>query len=197
MASIKNKKILVHSCCAPCATFVLQTLIDSGAKVVSFFYNPNIHGRAEYERRRDSMEKFAREIGVKLIIPKYDMREYFDALYNYEKKHYRNIEYDKKKRCDICYRLRLEKTALFAKKEDFAYFTTTLLISPFQDQSRIWQIGAEIGEEEGIPFYFRDFRKGYLESRHKAKRFGLYLQKYCGCSYSAMERIRQKERVKK
>jgi len=191
MNSIKDKNFLLHTCCAPCATYVLAALQDDGAKITSFFYNPNIHGKGEYEIRKKSLEGYVKKIDIPLIIPPYNMRDYFDAIYDYEKEHYKKIEHDKRKRCDICFQLRLKKTALAAKKDNFDFFSTTLLVSPFQDQSRIWQIGAEIGEEIGVPFYFRDFRKGYLESRHKAKRYDLYMQNYCGCSYSVDERVKE------
>lgn len=187
---LKDKKILIHTCCAPCATYVFEVLKSDGAKITSFFYNPNIHGQAEYERRKKSIEKLSKKMKVKIYSPKYDMREFFDALYAYEKGHHRRIENDRKRRCGVCFDFRLRKTAELAKKKGFDYFSTTLLISPYQDQSHIWHIGVEIGDETHVPFYFRDFRKGYLQSRHKAKRDKLYLQDYCGCSYSAVEKIK-------
>ena len=116
------------------------------------------------------------------------MNEYFNAIMDYEKKHHREIEKDKKRRCQVCFALRLKKTALAAKKEKFDYFTTTLLISPFQDQSLLWQIGSDAGIEAGVDFLFKDFRKGYVASRHLSRSNKLYMQNYCGCVYSIDEK---------
>jgi len=137
------------------------------------------------------MKRWAKIIKKDLIVPKYNVKDYFEAIINYEREHHRAIERDKKRRCAVCFNLRLKKTAEFAKKKKYDFFTTTLLVSPYQDQSLLWQIGSEIGSLIGIDFYFRDFRKGYLASRHLAKVNNLYQQKYCGCIYSLDERGRE------
>jgi|YelNatPaOPRAMG01_1025707.scaffolds.fasta_scaffold72440_2 predicted adenine nucleotide alpha hydrolase (AANH) superfamily ATPase len=187
MEPIKNKLILVHICCAPCALFVVRFLKKEGAKIIGFFYNPNIHGAKEYKKRLKDVKKLFEEEKLKLEIPQYDIEEYFGEIYDFEKKHYKKIENSKKLRCPVCYRLRLEKTALYAKNLGADFFSTTLLISPYQDQSTIWQIGTEEGEKSGVPFFFRDFRKGYWESIHRAKKRGFYIPSYCGCVYSLKE----------
>ena len=179
-----NKKILVHSCCGPCSTYVYKSLHEEGFNITGFFYNPNIHGVKEYKKRQRSMKKFAKIIKKRVIFPEYDIKNYFEAILDYERGHHRAIERDKKRRCSVCFSMRLKKTAEIAKKKKQDYFTTTLLVSPYQDQSLLWQIGSEIGSEVGIDFYFRDFRKGYLASRHLAKVNHLYQQNYCGCVYS-------------
>jgi predicted adenine nucleotide alpha hydrolase (AANH) superfamily ATPase len=130
-------------------------------------------------------------IKKRIIVPEYNIKDYFETLIDYEKEHHRTIEQDKKRRCAVCFSLRLKRTAQEAKKRDFDFFTTTLLISPYQDQSLLWQIGSDIGSEVGIDFYFRDFRKGYLASRHFARTNKLYLQNYCGCVYSIDEKGRE------
>lgn len=188
---MKSKKILVHSCCAPCSTFVYKALIDEGYNLTGFFYNPNIHGVKEYRRRLKSMKRWTRIEKIRVIIPKYDIKDYFEALLKYEREHHRAIERDKKRRCAICFALRLRQTAEEAKKRKQDFFTTTLLVSPYQDQSLLWQIGSSIGSEVGIDFYFRDFRKGYLASRHLARVNKLYQQNYCGCVYSLDEKGRE------
>jgi predicted adenine nucleotide alpha hydrolase (AANH) superfamily ATPase len=188
---MRKKKILVHSCCGPCSTYVYQALIEDDWNVCGFFYNPNIHGRKEYQKRLKSMKRWARLIKKRVIVPPYDMKEYFEALLEYEKSHHRKIEHDKKRRCQVCYTLRLRETAKAAKEGKYDYFTTTLLVSPFQDQHLISQIGSDIGLEEGVDFFFRDFRKGYAASRHLARTNKLYMQKYCGCVYSVDERARK------
>lgn len=186
-----KKKILVHSCCAPCSTYVYKALLEDGFKITGFFYNPNIHGVKEYRRRLKSMKKWGRIIKKRIVIPEYAVKDYFEGLLKYEKEHHRTIERDKKRRCAVCFALRLRKTAEYAKKKNFDYFTTTLLVSPYQDQSLLWQIGSDIGSSVGIDFCFRDFRKGYLASRHFAKINKLYQQNYCGCVYSIDEKARE------
>ena len=184
----KRKKILVHSCCAPCATHVYRALKEDGYEVVGFFYNPNIHGEREFKKRLKSMKDWARMEKIKIIVPTYNMNEYFETIIDYEKKHHREIEKDKKRRCPVCFALRLGKTAFVAKEKGFDYFTTTLLVSPFQDQSLLWQIGSDAGVEAGIDFLFKDFRKGYAASRHLSRSNNLYMQNYCGCVYSIDEK---------
>lgn len=186
-----KKKILVHSCCGPCSTYVYKTLFREGFNLTGFFYNPNIHGVKEYRRRLKSMKKWAKIIKKRIIVPEYDVKDYFEALLNYEREHHRTIEHDKKRRCSVCFALRLKKTAEMAKEKRYNYFTTTLLVSPYQDQSLLWQIGSDIGSEIGIDFYFRDFRKGYLASRHLSRINKLFEQNYCGCIYSLDEKRRE------
>ena len=188
---MKKKKILVHSCCAPCSTYVYKALILDGFNITGFFYNPNIHGVQEYKLRLKSMVHWGKIIKKRIIIPEYDIKDYFEALLKYEKGHHRAIEYDKKRRCQVCFALRLKRTAQVAKKRNNDFFTTTLLVSPYQDQSLLWQIGSDVGSEVGIDFYFRDFRKGYLASRHFARTNSLYQQNYCGCVYSIDEKARE------
>lgn len=185
---MKSKKILVHSCCAPCSTYVYKSLLEEDFNICGFFYNPNIHGAKEFEKRLKSMKKWAKIIKKRVIVPPYDIKQYFEALLKFEKEYHRQIEHDKKRRCSVCFTLRLKKTAEYAKKNKYDYFTTTLLVSPYQDQSLLWQIGSNAGSEAGIDFYFRDFRKGYLASRHLAKTNNLYQQNYCGCVYSLDEK---------
>ncbi|MCX6811929.1 MAG: epoxyqueuosine reductase QueH [Candidatus Berkelbacteria bacterium] len=186
-----KKKILIHSCCAPCSTYVYKALIIDGFNITGFFYNPNIHGVKEYRKRLKSMKKWGKIIKKRIIVPEYYVKDYFEALLNYEKEHHRQIERDKKRRCQVCFSLRLRKTAEEAKSKKFDFFTTTLLVSPYQDQSLLWQIGSDVGSEVGVDFYFRDFRKGYLASRHLARINTLYQQKYCGCVYSIDEKTRE------
>jgi len=188
MPLLKGKKILLHICCASCAVFVVNFFKKEGVEIIGFFYNPNIHGEKEYQKRLQDVQKLAKKEKFILEIPDYDVEEYFGEIYDFEKKHYKKIEGSKCLRCPVCYRLRLGKTAHYAKNIGADFFSTTLLISPHQDQSTIWQIGTDEGEKYGIPFYFRDWRKGYWESVHKARKSGLNLPTYCGCMYSLKEK---------
>ncbi|MDD5382201.1 MAG: epoxyqueuosine reductase QueH [Candidatus Margulisbacteria bacterium] len=156
------RKLLLHTCCGPCTTYVHKSLVDQGFEVKGLFYNPNIRPREEYEKRLLMMEYYATAVGLKVIYQPNDLE----------------LEPGN---CENCYRVRLRRTAQFARDLAYDCFSTTLLISPFQKHELLRQIGEEIGKESGIPFYYQDFRIGYRESRQMAKKFNLYMQKYCGC----------------
>ena len=155
-------KILLHVCCGPCATYVNKWLGENGFKVKGLFYNPNIRPEEEYERRLLTMEYYATAVGLKVIYEENDVQTEPGA-------------------CLECYRVRLKKTAVIAKRLGFDLFSTTLLISPYQKHDLFHQIGKEIGQNIGVPFYYQDFRIGYRESIKGSKEMGLYRQKYCGC----------------
>lgn len=156
------RKILVHSCCAPCTTYVYKTLKEEGFEIKGLFFNPNIRPQEEYERRHLTMENYAMRVGLKVI---YEPNDFKTEPGN----------------CENCYRVRLTKTAQIAKELNFDCFTTTLLISPYQKHDLFRQIGEEIGQGFGVKFYYKDFRVGYRESIKMSKEMKLYRQKYCGC----------------
>ena len=126
------------------------------------FYNPNIRPQAEYERRLLMMEYYATGAGLKVI---YDPNDAETAPGG----------------CENCYRVRLKRAAKFAKQLGFDCFSTTLLVSPYQNNDLLKQVGEEVGSEFGVGFFYQDFRAGYQESRRMAKEMNLYRQKYCGC----------------
>lgn len=189
---LKGKKILLHVCCAPCALGSLAFLREQGFEIIGFFYNPNIHGEQEYQKRLEGARRLFEEKKIRLEVPDYRVQDYFAAIYNYEKKHYSKIENNPRKRCPVCYRLRLGTAARYAQKIGADFFSTTLLISPYQEQSVIWRIGIELGEKYGVPFYFRDLRKIYWGALHKARKQNFYLPTYCGCVYSLKEKKQRK-----
>ena len=194
MASmLKNKKILLHICCATCAAYVIEFLKREGLEVSAIFYNPNIHGEQEYQKRLKDVKILCEKMDVELNVPKYDVKQYFNRLYDYEKRHFKSIEKMPKLRCAECYKLRLDNVAKYAKKIGADMFTTSLLISPYQQQSLIWQLGVEAGDKYNVPFYFRDLRKGYFRSIHQARAMGLSVPKYCGCVYSVEEKQEEKK----
>jgi len=156
------KKILVHMCCGPCATYVNKWLGDNGFDVRGLFYNPNIRPRIEYERRAITAKFYGMAAKISVISEGQD----------------REIAVGD---CEGCYRVRLRRTAELAQALVFDSFTTTLLISPYQKHDLIRKIGEEAGAEFGVKFYYRDFRDGYRESRRMAREMKLYMQKYCGC----------------
>ncbi|MBM3157538.1 MAG: epoxyqueuosine reductase QueH [Chloroflexi bacterium] len=170
--------VLLHTCCGPCATYVVKSLQDKGLKVTAFWYNPNIHPFTEHQRRLEAMQTFARETKLPLIIAEgYDILKYFQAVVGHESS-----------RCPDCYRLRMMKAAETARQRGFDAFTTTLLISPYQNHSLLRELGEKIADEHRVEFHYEDFRPGFRESHRISKELGLYHQGYCGCVYSEWER---------
>lgn len=171
-------KLLLHTCCAPCLIYPLERLRENGFEVGGFFYNPNIHSFGEYKNRRQAVEDFCKTDSVWFDYPLYEPKEFFNEV---------NLKEDKPQRCSICWRIRLKKTAQSAKEKGFDSFTTTLLVSPYQDQGLLKEIGEDVSKEEGVGFYYDDFRPGFRRAHTQAKAKGIYCQKYCGCIYSQVE----------
>jgi len=169
-------KILLHTCCAPCLIYPAKKLKKDGHSVSGFFYNPNIYPPEEYKRRRMALvELSAGNDAVEVIYPEYIPSQFSDAVKE-------NTE--KLERCPVCFSLRLNRTAQFAKEKGFSAFSSTLLVSPYQNQGLIKSIGERIAQEQGIIFYFENFRPGFAQAHKEAKNKGIYCQKYCGCFYS-------------
>jgi epoxyqueuosine reductase len=176
-------KVLMHICCSNCAIYPAQTLIDRGIDIKGFWFNPNIHPYTEYWSRLNALKKFE---GLKGLNIEYD-ESYglVDFL--------RNVVNHEGTRCEYCYGVRLERTAARAKELEADAFTTSLLVSPYQNFDIIREVGRLMQEKYSVEFLFEDFRSGFKEGRRKAAEFGLYRQKYCGCIYSEMERYQKKE----
>lgn len=181
-------KVLLHICCGPCALYPAKELLAKKFdKITGFFYNPNIHPPSEYKRRKDVLYEASREQAClfpaefEIVYPEYKMEEYFRKVLSKEN----SIE-----RCSLCWELRLSRTADFAKANDFDAFTTTLLVSPYQDHEKVKLIGENIAKDSGIEFYYQDFRPGFRNGQEQAKRENLYRQKYCGCVFSELERVK-------
>ncbi len=162
--------------------YPLERLREKGYQVSGFFYNPNIHPFSEYKNRRKAVEDYSKTQNAEVFYPEYAPQEYFQAV---------NLNESSQQRCSICWKLRLVKTAQAAKEKNFQAFSTTLLVSPYQDQQLLKKIGEEAAEESGINFYYEDFRSGFKRAHEKAKSGGIYCQKYCGCIYSEIERCRK------
>lgn len=175
----------MHTCCAPCLIYPLERLKEKGFAVSGLFYNPNIHPLAEYNNRKQAVEDYSKTIGLQMLYPDYQPQEYFRAV---------NMMEEKPERCPICWYERLKMTAQLAKEKGFTHFSSTLLVSPYQDQESLNTIGCDIADEERIEFYYEDFRRGFREAHHKAKAEGIYCQNYCGCIYSEIERCRKSAR---
>jgi len=174
--------ILLHVCCAPCALYPVEQLRKNNFTVTQFFYNPNIHPVGEYENRKNAVKQLSLDMQLETEYPLYKPEEFFREV---------NLNETAPERCARCFRLRLKKTASVAKEKGYRYFTTTLLVSPYQDQELLKNIGVSVAEEAGLSFYYEDFRPGFRQAHAQAKAKGIYCQKYCGCIYSEIERCRQ------
>lgn len=169
---------LIHICCAPCANRPIARLREEGVCVTGFWFNPNIHPYQEYRARRDALADYAASIGLALTVrDDYGLRDFVRAVAG-----------DLDRRCGHCYTCRLEETARYAAANGFASFSTTLLVSPYQDHEGIRQAGEALAERCGVRFLYRDFRPGFRQGQGKARELGLYMQKYCGCVFSEEER---------
>jgi len=173
------KKLLLHSCCAPCSSGVLDDL-RLEYDITVFFYNPNIYPASEHEKRAKEQERYLQQIGISYIICDYNPEEYMKEIKGFEK------EPEGGSRCEKCFEVRLKKTAEYAKKHNYDVFTTTLSVSPHKNHEIINKIGAEISEAYGVDFLPANFKKndGYLKSINNSKKYNIYRQNYCGCKYS-------------
>lgn len=172
-------RVLLHACCGPCTTAVLEALRADGREVTAFFYNPNLHPAAEYERRRAAMARVSAAMCLEVLWqhPQQGAQEYIRAVRGREGE-----------RCRACYQLRLEAAARQAAAGGFDAFTTTLAISPYQDLDLLGQVGQEAASRHHTHFLFQDFRPLYRRSRELAAQLALYRQDYCGCRFSLQER---------
>lgn len=173
------ESILLHICCGPCALTPVLRLREQGLRVAGLFFNPNIHGLAEYLRRREALEAAAArlELDVECLDAEYDPRLFFQAVTGREAE-----------RCEHCYRLRLERTYIYAQDRGFDAVSTTLLFSKFQKHEAILVQGQTMQAKTGIRFHGQDFRSDWLQGVDLSRHWGLYRQKYCGCLYSELER---------
>jgi hypothetical protein len=173
--------IFLHICCAPCALYPYYRLKEEGLDPVGYFYNPNIHPYLEYKKRLDTVREFSARVGLEVIYRDgYDLDPFLVRVAGAGAR-----------RCEHCYRMRLDAAGAAAKEKGFSAFTTSLLYSKFQNHDLIQGIGRETGPEYGLEFYYEDFRRGWREGIVESRALGLYRQQYCGCIYSEMERYRK------
>lgn len=184
LKNLKEKKtLLLHACCAPCSSYVIEYLSNYFA-ITILFYNPNINNDTEYNKRLQELERFVKEFKtnnpVKVISLGYNHDEYLQTVLGLEE------EKEGGSRCLKCYRLRLEKTFEYAKQYNFDYVTTTLTISPLKKSQVINKIGAELENIYHINYLYSDFKKkeGYKRSIVLSHEYNLYRQDYCGCEFS-------------
>lgn len=188
-------KLLLHSCCAPCSTYVLEYLTQH-FDISVLYYNPNIHPSEEFYKREAEQQRYIDLVEkvnkIELIKTDYNPKEYFTAVKGHE------LDKEGGPRCGICFELRLDYAAQFAKDHGFDYFTTTLSISPHKDAQLINSIGERLEKKYDMKYLYADFKKknGYKRSLELCNKFDIYRQNYCGCVFSlkeANDRRKQKE----
>ena len=184
-------KLLLHSCCAPCSSYVLEYL-SNYFYITVLYYNPNIYPEDEYYHRAAEQKRFIKEFPTKYPVTfvegNFEPERFYETVKGYE-----NIR-EGGERCFRCYELRLREAAEYAKKLNCHYFTTTLSISPMKNAVKLNEIGGRLAEEYGIPYLYSDFKKrdGYKRSTVISAEYGMYRQDYCGCVFSKREREEQK-----
>ena len=183
----KVPRLLLHSCCAPCSSDVLEYL-SQYFEVTVFYYNPNIYPESEYTKRVLEQQKLISEMRFKypvtFIAGNYDSEKFYNMARGLE-----NVK-EGGERCFKCYELRLREAAKIAKNGEYDFFTTTLSISPLKNAQKLNEIGMLLAEEYGIEYLLSDFKKknGYKRSVELSEQYGLYRQDYCGCVFSMKER---------
>ena len=184
--------LLIHSCCAPCSSYVLEYLYQY-FEITVFYYNPNIYPESEYTKRILEQQKLIRDMNLKypvsFLAGRYEKEKFYAMAEGMEDLREGGA------RCMKCYELRLSEAARQAAAGGFDYFTTTLSISPMKNAQKLNEIGARLGREYGVEYLVSDFKKknGYKRSIELSKEYGLYRQDYCGCEFSLRERETQKK----
>ena len=181
-------KLLVHTCCAPCFTYIYEDLVNyreifgkeyGDVDITSYYYNPNIHPKFEFERRKKTLIDFCNMKNCKLVTDDYyNLREFAKHDSNHE---------GYISRCHYCYYTRLKSSFKYAKENEFDAVLTTLSISPYQNQKLISEVGQALAKEYGIEFIHLDYTVKYRQGQQMARELGLYRQKYCGCVFSMDE----------
>ena len=178
-------KLLMHTCCAPCSIFCVDTLRSEGIEPTLYWYNPNIHPYMEYKARRDTLKKYSEFENLNVI---------FEDIYGLDE-FCKNTINDLDGRCiNYCYPIRLRKTFEYAKENGYDAVSTTLLYSIYQKHEYIKKLCEDLSEEYEIEFLYRDFRLGFWEGHDKARELELYMQKYCGCIFSEEDRYVKKKK---
>lgn len=177
----KDQKVLMHSCCAPCAGDLMLRMKESGIDVTIFFYNPNIHPVKEYEIRKNENIRYAEKLGMPFIDADYDLHEWF--------KRAKGLEYspERGERCTKCFDMRFERTALYAYEHDFSVITSSLGISRWKNMAQINDCGVRAADKyDGVNYWTYNWRKagGGARMYEIAKDEKFYKQEYCGCIYS-------------
>ncbi len=179
----KTPRLLLHSCCAPCSSYVLEYL-SSYFSITVFYYNPNIYPPEEITKRAAEQKRLISQLPavhpITYLEGSYDPQSYYQAIKGHEQ------DREGGERCFLCYHLRLKEAAKLARSEGYDYFTTTLSISPLKNADKLNEIGEELAKEYGVAYLSSDFKKknGYQRSIELSREYELYRQDYCGCVFS-------------
>lgn len=177
-------KTLMHMCCAPCANMPIDALREEGIDLTGFWYNPNIHPYTEYRARKNTLIDYAKRVALPLVVTDdYGLRDFVRA-----------VAHDIDGRCSHCYQCRMDATAQYAAEHGFDSFTTSLLISPYQNHDGICAAAERAAEQFGVTFLYRDFRPLFRPGQDRARELELYMQKYCGCVFSEEDRYKKKKK---
>ena len=185
-------KILLHSCCAPCSTHCIKTLTPY-FDITVLYYNPNIEPYEEYLKRKEEEIRFINEFPhtnkIDIMDCDYDNDLFLEMSKGLE------MEPERGARCIKCYYLRMNKTAIEDKNNNYDYFATTLTLSPLKDAKKLNEIGEKLQEKHNVKYLYSDFKKkeGYKDSIEMSKEYNLYRQDYCGCKFSKRDRDKEKE----
>ncbi len=182
-----ERRLLLDTCCGPCA-MVARECLDAGGRTVHYlFYNPNVHPYREYRMRLEAFETLMRDAGAEYTVLAYEPEEWLRA-----------VAYREESRCEFCYRLRLRRAADFALEEGMEALSTTLFASPYQDHELLQLLGSSVARSRGLEFVVWDGREVYREVLMLARDRGMYTQPYCGCLFSERERYDRtlRERMK-
>lgn len=185
------EKILIHTCCAPCLSYVFERLKDK-FHIIAYFYNPNIHGFREYKFRKNALVSFCKIKNIDLIMSEnYDFDMWLDYLKN-SNKSFEYLKMNRVFRCQYCYSFRINNSLKLCKSMNIKYFTTTLFYSIYQNHKFLKFFCETECQKQDINLYYEDFRKGFKEGIDLYKKTELYMQNYCGCIFSENERFNKK-----
>ena len=180
------ERLLLHSCCGPCTLYPLRALREEGYAPEGYFYNPNIHPYREFRSRAAAYRDAARACGLEAEVEEaYGLAMFLAGIRQLGDGAFLPASAE---RCRVCYRLRMEKTATKCAERGIGAFTTTLLVSPYQDHALIREAGEAAAQAHGVAFLYRDFRPGFRQGQAEAREMGLYMQGYCGCVFSEYAR---------
>ncbi|MCL4079201.1 epoxyqueuosine reductase QueH [Coriobacteriia bacterium Es71-Z0120] len=173
------ERVVLHACCGPCLLEPLDALRAEGFEPLVVYANPNIHPRAEYERRRDVLVEYAASVGAEVVEVPYAPVLWLEAT--------AGLWRTPAERCRACWRLRLALAARVAAERGIDALATTLTVSPYQDAAALDEVAREVAEQAGLAYVGRDFRSRYQDAVRRSKELGMYRQKYCGCMLSEWE----------
>jgi hypothetical protein len=187
-----SHKIFVQTCCTACLSYVYSQLKLAGFEVISYYFHPEIGSQEEFDQRLTDLRTFCEENKIKLVVTEFQPHEFEKNIIPFKDrtslKFINDKERYRRRRCQICNSMILQKTIEQAKKLRIKYFTTTLLCSPYKDHSQIIEISNEKSLDYNLNFYYEDFRKGYWKGRNYGRNHDVYLPTHCGCLESLKER---------